>query len=96
MGRVCLLLAPLTVKQVRFGNQTSFWASKTGFITELDLHAGFSHAPRHENDVSGRSQRACASTVRKAISYPLILRVLTIGLLVLIVSTFIIGLGGLF
>jgi hypothetical protein len=34
------------------------------------LHAGFSHAPRHENDVSGRSQRACASTARKAISYP--------------------------
>jgi hypothetical protein len=46
-------VTPFTVKQVRFGNQTSFCALKTGLITELDRHAGFSHAPRHENDVSG-------------------------------------------
>jgi len=70
-GRVCLLLAPLTVKQVRLDDLTGLSASKWGFVPDLDLLASFPHDLHHENDVSGRSQRACARTTRKAISYPL-------------------------
>jgi len=53
-GRACLRLIPYTAKQVRFGDQIGRSTSKNGFMSDLDLHAGFSHAPRHENDVSGR------------------------------------------
>jgi len=63
-------LAPLTAKQIRFDDQTGLSASKWGFVPDLDLLASFPHDLHHENDVSGRSQRACARTARKAISYP--------------------------
>jgi len=33
-------------------NQTSRSASKNWLMSDLDLHAGFSHDPNHENDVS--------------------------------------------
>jgi hypothetical protein len=59
------------------GDQTSRSASKSGFITEIDFRAGSSHVPSHENDVSGRSQRACAHTARKAISYPSLAEIAT-------------------
>ncbi len=36
MGRVCLLLAPLTVKQVRLDDLTGLSASKWGFVPDLD------------------------------------------------------------
>ena len=71
MGRVCLLLVPLTAKQVHFDDQTGLSASKWGVVPDLDLLASFPHDLHHENDVSGRPQRACARTARKAISYPL-------------------------
>jgi hypothetical protein len=69
-GRVCLLLEPLTAKQIRFDDQTGLNASECGFAPDLDLLASFPHDLHHENDVSGRPQRACARTARKAISYP--------------------------
>ena len=53
MGRVCLLLVPLTAKQVRFDDQTGLSASKWGFVPDLDLLASFLHDLHHENDVSG-------------------------------------------
>ncbi len=37
MGRVCLLLAPLTAKQVCFDDQTRLSTSKWGFVPDLDL-----------------------------------------------------------
>ncbi len=81
MGRVCLLLAPLTAKQVRFDDRTGLSASKWGFAPDLDLLASFPHDLHHENDVSGRSQRACARATRKATSYPyLMLKLINIVL----------------
>ena len=53
MGRVCLLLVPLTAKQVRFDDQTGLSASKWGVVPDLDLLASFPHDLHHENDVSG-------------------------------------------
>jgi aminoglycoside phosphotransferase (APT) family kinase protein len=41
------------------------------FCLDLDVLASFPHDLNHENDVSDRSQRACARTARKGISYPL-------------------------
>ena len=66
MGRVCLLLAPLTVKQVRLDDLTGLSASKWGFVPDLDLLASFPHDLHHENDVSGRPQRATVRTTRKS------------------------------
>jgi len=50
-GRACLRLIPYTAKQVRFGDQIGRSTSKNGFmsdLSDLDHHAGFSHAPLHE------------------------------------------------
>ena len=50
--------SPLTAKQVRFDDQTGLSASECGFAHCLDLLANFPHDLHHENDVSGRPQRA--------------------------------------
>jgi hypothetical protein len=45
------------------------FVSFPGHLDLLDLPAEFPHSPHHEDAPSGRSQRECARTARKAISY---------------------------